>query len=141
MEPPAADPGGVPEVVLPTVLLEVCCDSVASCVAAEGGGAGRVELCSGLVDGGLTPSAGMIYAAVAAVSIPVMVLIRPRSGDFVFTAVEVDVMLKDISVVGEQGAAGVVIGALDADGMPDMAALSQMVTAAKAANLECTFHR
>lgn len=123
------------------VLLEVCCDSVASCLAAEAGGASRIELCSGLVEGGLTPSIGLVATAVAATSLPVMVLIRPRPGDFVHTAVEVDAMVRDVEAIGTVGAAGVVIGALDAEGAPDMPTLTRMVGAAKAAGLGCTFHR
>ncbi|MEM9722685.1 MAG: copper homeostasis protein CutC, partial [Bacteroidota bacterium] len=78
------------------VLLEVCIDSVESAVAAESGGAKRVELCSGLSDGGLTPSIGMIEQVLEAVTIDVMVIIRPRGGDFLYSSHEWATIQKDI---------------------------------------------
>src|SRR3982751_4249344 len=102
---------------MPTrVLVEACVDSVESSIAAERGGAGRLELCDALFDGGTTPSAGMIAACREAVSIPVFVIIRPRGGGFVYSDAELDVMRRDIVAARELGADGVVIGALNADG-------------------------
>src|SRR5436853_7891797 len=99
-----------------TVLLEACIDSVASAIAAQRGGAGRVELCAALNDGGTTPSAGMIGAVLANISIPVFVIIRPRGGDFVYSDAEVDVMRREIDAARSLGAHGVVIGALRPNG-------------------------
>ena len=125
------------------VVVEVCCDSVTSCRTAASAGAGRIELCSALVDGGVTPSAGLTAAAVAAAgpAVPVVVLIRPRAGDFVYDDDEVDVMVRDIAAAASGGAKGVVIGALDRDGAPDVAALKKLTGAASAHGLGCTFHR
>src|SRR3954464_2572618 len=99
-----------------SILVEACIDSVASSMAAERGGAGRLELCDALFDGGTTPSAGMIAACREAVSIPVFVIIRPRGGGFVYSDIELDVMRRDIVAARERGADGVVIGVLRRDG-------------------------
>ena len=123
------------------VLLEVCCDSVASCVAAAQGGAHRIELCTGLVDGGVTPSIGLIRAAVAATPLPVMVLIRPRGGDFVYSEAEVSVMQYDIAQASLVGAKGVVIGALTAEGDMDVKTVKSLLQTAKKSGMSCTFHR
>ena len=93
-----------------TVLVEACVDSVTSALAAERGGAGRVELCDNLFDGGTTPSAGMISAVKATVKIPVFVIIRPRGGGFVYTHSEIGVMRLDVEAAKMLGADGVVIG-------------------------------
>ena len=94
------------------VLIEACVDSVASALAAEKGGAGRLELCDALHDGGTTPSAGMISAVKAAVRIPVFVIVRPRGGGFVYTYEEVAVMRLDIEAARMLGADGIVAGTL-----------------------------
>ena len=122
-----------------TILVEACVDSVASARAAERGGAGRVELCDALFDGGTTPSAGMIGACKEAVSIPVFVMIRPRGGGFVYAEAERDVMRRDIVVARELGAAGVVIGGLLPNGAVDLALVEMLVEAAR--GLPVTFHR
>ena len=122
-----------------TVLVEACVDSVASSLAAERGGARRLELCSALFDGGTTPSTGMIAACKAAVSIPVFVMIRPRGGGFVYSDAERDVMRRDVVVARELGADGVVIGGLRPDGMVDVALVRLLVEAAD--GLPVTFHR
>ena len=121
------------------VLVEACVDSVASSIAAERGGAGRLELCDAIFDGGTTPSAGMIAACKATVSIPVFVMIRPRGGGFVYSDAERDVMRRDIVVARELGADGVVIGGLRPDGTVDLSLVRILVEAAQ--QLPVTFHR
>jgi copper homeostasis protein len=122
-----------------SILVEACVDSVASSIAAERGGARRLELCDALFDGGTTPSAGMIAACKAAVSIPVFVMIRPRGGGFVYSDAERDVMRRDVVVARELGADGVVIGGLRRDGHVDLALVRFLVEAAR--ELPVTFHR
>ena len=126
-------PNGAP------ILVEACVDSVASSLAAERGGARRLELCDSLFDGGTTPSAGMIAACKAAVSIPVFAMIRPRGGGFVYTDAERDVMRRDVVVARELGADGVVIGGLRRDGTVDLSLVKLLVDAAD--GLPVTFHR
>jgi copper homeostasis protein len=121
------------------ILVEACVDSVASSVAAERGGAHRLELCDALFDGGTTPSAGMIAACKATASIPIFVMIRPRGGGFVYSAAERDVMRRDIVVARELGADGVVIGGLGPDGTIDLELVQLLVQTAK--GLPVTFHR
>jgi len=122
-----------------SVLIEACVDSVASAVAAERGGAGRLELCDNLTDGGTTPSAGMISAVKAAVRIPVFVIVRPRGGDFVYSDTELGVMRLDIEAARMLGADGVVIGMLTKDARVDVDHARPLVDAA--AGLPVTFHR
>jgi copper homeostasis protein len=121
------------------ILVEACVDSVASSVAAERGGARRLELCDALFDGGTTPSAGMIAACKETVSIPVFIMIRPRGGGFVYSDAERDVMRRDVVVARELGADGVVIGGLRPDGSVDLALVRSLVQAAQ--GLPVTFHR
>lgn len=121
------------------VLVEACVDSVASSLAAERGGAQRLELCDALFDGGTTPSAGMIAACKEAVSIPVFVMIRPRGGGFVYSDAERDVMRRDVVVARELGADGIAIGGLQLDGNVDLALVRMMIEAAH--DLPVTFHR
>lgn len=121
------------------VLVEACVDSVASALAAERGGARRLELCDNLFDGGTTPSAGMISAVKAAVQIPVFVIVRPRGGGFVYTHDEMGVMRLDIEAARMLGADGVVVGVLTRDAKVDAEQLRTLVAAA--GELPVTFHR
>ncbi|NII10529.1 copper homeostasis protein CutC [Oleiagrimonas sp. C23AA] len=119
--------------------LEVAADSLLSALAAQDGGAMRVELCGGLDGGGLTPSYGSIAVSRDSLRIPLYVLIRPRTGDFVFSEPEVEVMCRDIAQCRVLGCDGVVLGALDADGAVDMAVMRTLIEAA--GPLGVTFHR
>ncbi|SIT95240.1 copper homeostasis protein [Pontibacter indicus] len=123
----------------PAPVLEICVDSVASALAAERGGAQRVELCDYLAGGGTTPSAGMIEVVRKSIGIGLHVLIRPRRGDFLYTAAEFEVMKKDIALCRTLGVDGVVIGALTADGRIDTAGTAALM--AQASGMSITFHR
>jgi copper homeostasis protein len=120
------------------MILEVCVDTVAGLDAAVAGGADRIELCSALALGGLTPSAGFM-ARTAGCGVPVMAMIRPRAGDFIWSEAELQVMEADIAAARAAGLAGVVLGASLADGRLDGAALARMVRAA--AGMDLTLHR
>ena len=111
--------------------LEVCCGSLLSVQRAAEGGAFRVELCSGLAEGGLTPSLGLINAAMQVDGVRRHVLSRPRPGDFLYTPDEVELMVDDIVSARRAGADGVVVGALTADGNLDTEACQRFVEAAK----------
>ncbi|MBJ3786118.1 copper homeostasis protein CutC [Devosia sediminis] len=107
-------------------LLEICVDDAAGLAAALAGGADRIELCSVLELGGLTPQPGLMALAAKA-SVPVRAMIRPRGGDFVFSAADRDAMLFDIEAVRQAGLAGVVLGASLPDGRLDIALLERLV--------------
>lgn len=119
--------------------LEICIDSVESALAAEAAGADRVELCQGLIEGGTTPSPGTIRLTRKLTSLGVMVIIRPRGGDFLYTDHETDVMLEDIRAAKAAGADGVVIGCLNADGSIDVKKCRPLILAAQP--MSVTFHR
>jgi copper homeostasis protein len=108
-------------------------------MAAERGGAGRLELCDALFDGGTTPSAGMIAACRERVSIPIFVIIRPRGGGFVYSEAELDVMRRDVVAARGLGAHGVVIGPLRSDGTVHAEHARSLVEVA--GDMPVTFHR
>src|SRR5580693_6525927 len=103
------------------VLLEICCGGIDDAIEAEKGGADRVELCSALFLGGLTPSLGTILEAKRRVKIQVMVMVRPRGGGFAYSQAEMATMERDAEAAVENGAEGVVFGILQADGRVDVA--------------------
>jgi copper homeostasis protein len=119
--------------------VEICAATLSSALAAQAAGAHRIELCSGLEVGGLTPSLGLLQAVRACVRLPVYVLIRPREGHFCYTEGELSVMLRDIAICREAGADGVVVGALDAQGQLHERHLRAMAKAAQGIGLG--FHR
>lgn len=121
------------------IVFELCAESIQACLAAREGGAHRIELCSGLSEGGLTPSHALIKEAVGRSGLPVHVLLRPRGGDFVYTADEFQLMREDLVHARRLGARGFVLGILLADGRVDIERTREMV--ALAAPLEITFHR
>jgi copper homeostasis protein len=119
--------------------LEICVDSFPAALSAARGGADRIELCENLYQGGVTPSAGKIRLCKAHLNIPVFVLIRPRKGDFLYDREEFMTLLEDIRLAIDQGADGIVSGALTADGQIDVDRTASMVAAADGRPF--TFHR
>jgi copper homeostasis protein len=120
------------------ILLEICVDSADSMFAAIEGGADRIELCSALELGGLTPTPGLMRIAAQA-SVPVFAMIRPRGGDYVFSPAELDQMHHDIEAARKAGLAGVVIGANDESGKLDEIALGALQR--HAGDLDVTLNR
>lgn len=119
---------------------EICTNSVESCIAAQDGGADRVELCAGIPEGGTTPSYGEIAMAREVLTTTRLhVIIRPRGGDFLYSPVEVRTMLKDIEIARRLGADGVVFGCLTADGEVDIPVMQELMKASE--GLSVTFHR
>ena len=121
------------------IFFECCCQSAQDAIEAQAGGAQRIELCSRLEVGGVSPSPQLIAQVLDAVSIPVNVLIRPREGDFCYNTSEAEQILHHISICKELNVNGVVIGALTPSGQIDIPLMSRFIQAARP--LEVTFHR
>ncbi|GAC1471548.1 MAG: copper homeostasis protein CutC [Isosphaeraceae bacterium] len=120
-------------------VVEICAQGIESALAAQQGGADRIELCEDIAVGGVTPSAGIIAVACRGLSIPVHVLIRPRGGDFLYSDAEFEVMLYDIQMARSLGASGVVFGILNGEGAVDIPRIARLIEAARP--LCVTFHK
>lgn len=120
-------------------MLEIIAANPMDAIRAEAGGADRIELVSAMSEGGLTPSWGMVREIIAAVSIPVHVIIRPHSRSFRYDASEAGVMRADIREVRKLGAAGIVIGALTEEGQVDVSLMKEFLDEAE--DMAVTFHR
>ena len=120
-------------------VLEICAETPQACLAAGEGGADRVELCSALIVGGLTPSYGLIREAVETGPTPIYILLRPRGGDFLCSEAEFRVICRDLEHAASLGVAGFVAGILREDGLPDGSRMATLVE--MAGSLEVTFHR
>ena len=118
---------------------EICANSVESCLAAQQGGADRVELCASIPEGGTTPSYGEILVARRLLTIRLHAIIRPRGGDFLYNAHEAATMIADIQAARQAGVDGVVVGCLTAEGDIDLPLLDRLLDEAK--GLSVTFHR
>ncbi|MGR5500357.1 copper homeostasis protein CutC [Vibrio sp. DNB22_10_4] len=121
------------------MFIEICIDNIESFDIAVKAGADRIELCSALSVGGLTPSLGLCELIIKQSTVPVNAMIRPRAGDFVFSNDELEIMLNDIHAMKCHGMNGVVIGVLNRDGSINQAQLAQLCEAAK--GMQITFHR
>ena len=122
-----------------TVTIEIAVDGTDGLVAAQNAGADRVELCASLLEGGITPSLGMVRAAQEVARIPFFVMVRPRGGDFLYSDIEFAAMLHDVVTLREMGVAGIVTGCLTAEGTIDETRMRTLVDAARP--LPVTHHR
>ncbi|MCC6597030.1 MAG: copper homeostasis protein CutC, partial [Rhodanobacteraceae bacterium] len=98
----------------PALLIEICVEGIDGLLAAQQGAADRVELCASLVEGGITPSLGTVHRALGLATVPFFTIIRPRGGDFLYSAAEFDSMLDDVAALRDLGAPGIVVGCLTA---------------------------
>ena len=121
------------------MIIEICANSYESAKAAQDGGANRIELCTNLSVGGLTPSRNLIRKVIQELNIPVHILIRPRSGDFVYSKEEIEIMLDDIAFSKKMGCSGIVSGALTLDQTIDEKVTRQLIDASE--GMDFTFHR
>lgn len=117
--------------------IEICVENTDGLVAAQNAGADRAELCASLVEGGLTPSYGMVREAQRVAKIPFFVMVRPRGGDFLYSEIEFNSMLEDVKAFREMGVEGVVAGCLTADGRIDVARMKAIVDAARPMKVTC----
>jgi copper homeostasis protein len=117
--------------------IEICVENTDGLVAAQNAGADRVELCASLLEGGLTPSWGMVLQAKALATIPFHIIVRPRGGDFLYSDIEFAAMLADVAALRDLGIAGVVVGCLTPEGAIDEARMSALVEAAGPLSVTC----
>ena len=120
-------------------LLEICVENLDAAVAAEHGGADRIELCENLAVGGLTPSTELMSSVRRAVNIPIFAMIRPRGGDFFYSALEFEQMVRELAIAKRCRMDGAVFGLLQADGRVDVQRTKELVELARP--LQVTFHR
>ena len=120
-------------------LIEICLENAESVIASEKGGADRVELCSALFEGGLSPTLGMLKTAVKHAQIPLSVMVRPRGGDFCYSDIEFEAMKEDVKLFRENGASSIVFGILNPDGTVDKRRSEEIIDLARP--LPVTFHR
>jgi copper homeostasis protein len=124
------------------MILEVIATSVMDAKLAQEYGANRIELISGILEGGLTPSYGLIEQVMRAVTIPVHVMVRPHANSFCYDEDDLAVMLRDIRIIREMGAAGIVLGALKPDKQIDTLTLERLLSEiSETSNISVTFHR
>ncbi len=121
--------------------LEVCSNSVRSALAAQEGGAYRIELCDNLAEGGTTPSLAQIQKTRKLLNIKLNVIIRPRGGDFLYDDLEFEIMKSEVQMCGEAGCDGVVIGLLNPDGTIDIKRSKELLEIARNYGMSVTFHR
>lgn len=119
--------------------IEICVDTVESAILAQDAGADRIELCSSLLEGGITPGTGTISSARKNLTIALNVIIRPRGGDFLYNNIDYEIMKKDIDICGECGADGIVTGILKPDGDIDIERTYELIEHARP--MSVTFHR
>ena len=124
---------------MPRILLEIVASSVEDCLAAESGGADRVELCAAIACGGLTPSLGTLIEAKQRVRIPIVAMVRPRPGGFCYSDEEFTVMLRDAALLLEHGADGIVFGSLGPGGSVDSTRCGRILD--RASGRQTVFHR
>lgn len=121
------------------MLLELCSYNIQSCLVAEKAGAGRIELCADPTAGGTTPSAGLVEYCLERLAIPVFPMIRPRGGDFLYDADEIEIMKRDIHRFREMGCKGIATGCHTSDKKIDIPLLSRIVD--WAGPMEVTCHK
>jgi len=117
--------------------IEICVENTDGLVAAQNAGADRAELCASLVEGGLTPSYGMVREAQRVAKIPFFVMVRPRGGDFLYSEIEFNSMLEDVKAFRDMGVEGIVAGCLTADGRIDVGRMKAIVEAARPMKVTC----
>jgi copper homeostasis protein len=117
--------------------IEVCVENTDGLIAAQNAGADRAELCASLLEGGLTPSVGMVREALRVATIPFFAMVRPRGGDFLYSEVEFLSMLEDVKAFRDMGVPGVVAGCLNPDGTIDEARMKALVDAARPMKVTC----